>query len=44
MRMALMRQRLGHVDRETVLWIATVAGCALLVLAIMLYWSRLRGY
>jgi hypothetical protein len=33
-----------HVDRETALWIATVAGCSLLVLAILLYWSRLRGY
>ncbi|HEU0032847.1 MAG TPA: hypothetical protein VFQ53_19580 [Kofleriaceae bacterium] len=42
--MATLRDRWEHVDHETALWIGTVAACSLFVLAIMLIWSRLRGY
>jgi hypothetical protein len=35
------RQRM---DREDIMWIVVVAGCSLAILAIMIYWSRLRGY
>ena len=38
-----MRTRF-HMNREDMIWIATVLACSFFVLGIMIYWSRLRGY
>jgi hypothetical protein len=39
-----MQIQRDHLDHDDKVWLATVAGCCLFVLAILLYWSRLRGY
>ena len=34
----------NRMDRGDIMWIVVVASCSLVILGIMIYWSRLRGY